>query len=413
MKHLNISVAVALLATVVLGGCQKINDGLDAEKVGEYTVNIKAKSSIAGVSSTEGLRVVFENFNEGFRKEDELDAGVTAVSGLIPGLYSINVSGRVEVAGGDVYYLNGAKINFPVTSNNITVEIDVDGLKVSPLVFSEIFFAGTTPFYFRNQFYEIYNNSTDTIYLDGLHFANLTPTTATTTLPLWPAEDGSDFAYAERIWKVPGNGTDYPLAPGASFSIAQFAANHQLPQYNPASPIDCSASEFEFNMNNPNFPDQPAVDMQHVFYNGNGGKGTLPQYLTSVFGGAYVIFRVPEGEAYDPVNNPGLKTRNLASTSTNVFAKIPIRYVLDAVEAGHNQNMIAAKRVPSVLDAGMTYVGATYNSLGVARKVSDQRNPDGSPIYLDTNNSTDDFERGVEPQFRRHGAKMPEWNHSK
>ncbi len=133
----------------------------------------------------------------------------------------------------------------------------------------------------------------------------------------------------------------------------------------------------------------------------------------SVFGGAYVIFRVPAGEAYDPVNNPALKTRNLASTSTSVFAKIPIRYVLDAVEAGHNANMIAAKRVPSVLDAGMTYVGATYNSLGVARKVSDLKNDDGTPIYIDTNNSTEDFERGVTPQFRRHGAKMPEWNHSK
>lgn len=405
--------AAAVLVTVLTGSCKKINEGLDAEKAGNYTIRVKAKSTMSNITNTEGLKVVFENFTEGFRKEDALGADVTAVDGLIPGLYSINVSGRVEDANGDVYYLNGAKINFPVTKNDILVEIDVAGLKVSPLVFSEIFFAGTTPFYFRNQFYEVYNNSTDTIYLDGLCFANLTPTTATTTLPRWPEEDGNNFAYAERIWKVPGNGTQYPLAPGESFSMAQFAANHQLPQYSPTSPIDCSASEFEFNMNNPNFPDQPAFDMEHVFYNGNAGKGTLPQYLVSVFGGAYVIFRVPEGETYDPVNNPALKTRNLASASTSVFAKIPIRYVLDAVEAGHNENMIAAKRVPSVLDAGMTYVGATYNSLGVARKVSDQKNDDGTPIYLDTNNSTEDFERGVVPQFRRHGSKMPAWNHTK
>lgn len=405
--------AAAVLATVLTGSCKKINEGLDTEKVGNYTIRVKAKSTMSNITNTEGLKVVFENFTEGFRKEDALGADVTAVDGLIPGLYSINVSGRVEDANGDVFYLNGAKINFPVTKNDILVEIDVAGLKVSPLVFSEIFFAGTTPFYFRNQFYEVYNNSTDTIYLDGLYFANLTPTTATTTLPRWPEEDGNNFAYAERIWKVPGNGTEHPLAPGESFSMAQFAANHQLPQYSPASPIDCSSSEFEFNMNNPNFPDQPAPDMEHVFYNGNAGKGTLPQYLVSVFGGAYVIFRVPEGEAYDPVNDPALKTRNLASTSTSVFAKVPIRYVLDAVEAGHNENMIAAKRVPSVLDAGMTYVGATYNSLGVARKVSDQKNDDGTPIYLDTNNSTEDFERGVKPQFRRHGSKMPAWNHTK
>lgn len=72
--------------------------------------------------------------------------------------------------------------------------------------------------------------------------------------------------------------------------ISQFAANHQLDIYNPQSPIDGSSSEFEFNMNNPNFPDQAAYDMQHVFYQGKAEMGSIPQYLTSVFGGAYVIF---------------------------------------------------------------------------------------------------------------------------
>lgn len=401
-----------IIFAIVFSACSRIDNAQDAEQIAPYSITVKATAVIPEINSTAGLKVVFENFAEGFRLERTLGAGPTAIDSLIPGIYSINISGRVKAANGDVYYLNGAKINYAITKNAGTVEIDVDGLKVSPLVFSEIFFAGTNPFYFRNQFYEVYNNSDQTIYLDGLCFANLTPTTATTTLPLWPAADGANYAYAERIWKVPGNGTQYPLLPGESFVMSQFAANHKLPQYNPDSPIDCTSSEFEFNMNNPNFPDQPAVDMQHVFYNGSVSKGTLPQYLTSVFGGAYVIFRVPTGETYDPVNNADLKTRNLASTSTIQYAKIPIRYIQDAVEAGNNQNSINAKRVPSVLDAGMTYVGATYNSQGVARKVSDITNADGSPIYIDTNNSTDDFERGVVPQFRRHGAKMPAWNHT-
>lgn len=412
-KRKSIRMKYSIIALVILcSACSRIDHAQEAEEIRPYSITVKANSVVPEIPGTAGLKVVFENFAEGFRLERTLGTGATAIDSLIPGIYSINISGRAQTADGDVYYLNGAKINYAITANAGTVEIDVDGLRVSPLVFTEIFFAGTTPFYFRNQFYEVYNNSDQTIYLDGLCFANLTPTTATASLPLWPAEDGADYAYAERIWKVPGNGTEYPLLPGESFVMSQFAANHQLPQYNPASPVDCSSSEFEFNMDNPNFPDQPAVDMQHVFYNGNASKGTLPQYLTSVFGGAYVIFRVPPGEIYDPVNNPALKTRNLASTSTTQYAKIPIRYVLDAVEAGNNQNSINAKRVPSVLDAGMTYVGATYNSQGVARKVSDITNPDGTPVFIDTNNSTDDFERGVVPQFRRHGAKMPAWNHT-
>ena len=162
-------------------------------------------------------------------------------------------------------------------------------------------------------------------------------------------------------------------------------------------------------MDNANFPDQPATDMEHVFYNGFASKGTLPQYLTAVFGGAYVIFTVPEGEAYDPANDPTLKTRNLGTTSPSLYAKIPIEYVVDAVEAGHNENMIAAKRVASVLDAGMTYVGATYNSKGVRRKKIGER-PDGSPILQDTNNSSEDFERLVTPTFRHFGQHIPTWS---
>ena len=94
--------------------------------------------------------------------------------------------------------------------------------------------------------------------------------------------------------------------------------------------------------------------------------------------------------------------------------------MLDAVEAGDNESKMNAKRVPAVLDAGMTWVGATYCGLSVARKLLVDGNGEpavreetNSYIYQDTNNSTDDFERGVVPEMRRNGAKMPSWNHTK
>lgn len=389
-------------------GCAKINSALDTDDIQYLSVNLRAHSVAEGVETTEGLKVVFENFTEGFRLEYILKDGVNKIEKLIPGTYSINITG-VTKYNNKQYYLIGSKINHVIVKDGEYIDIDVNGASVGPLAFSEIFYAGTSPFYFRNQFYEITNNSDEIVYLDGLYFANLYPSTATTNLPTWPTGDGNRYVYAERVWKIPGDGTTYPLAPGESFSIAQFAANHKLPQYNPNSPIDCSTSEFEFNMDNPNFPDQPATDMIHVFYNGSASKGTLPQYLTSVFGGAYVIFRVPEGESYDPVNDPNMRTRDLGTTSTNQYAKIPIRYIIDGVEAGHNESMISAKRVASVVDAGMTYVGATYNSLGVRRKKVGTRE-DGTPILQDTNNSTEDFERMVVPAFRFYNQGIPSWS---
>jgi len=400
-----------LAAASLFSSCSRIDNGLDTDDIAFMTLNITANPVAEGIERTEGLKIVLENFTEGYRIEQEMTDGVNRIEKLIPGTYSINITGNVE-QDGKTFYLIGSKVNYLVVKDGESLSIDVDGASVGPLAFSELFYAGTEPFYFRNQFYEIINNSDETVYLDGLHFANLVPGAATVNLPVWPETDAGKYAYAERIWKIPGKGKDYPLAPGESFSIAQFAANHQLAQYNPKSPIDCSTSEFEFNMNNANFPDQPAADMQHVFYNGLAGKGSLPQYLTSVMGGAYVIFRIPEGDRYDPVNNKSLQTRNLATSSANLYAKIPLTYIMDAVECGQNENMITAKRVPSLLDAGMTYVGATYNSKGVRRKKSGVDSA-GRPILQDTNNSSEDFERLVTPEFRHYGAGIPSWSTAK
>jgi hypothetical protein len=113
-----------------------------------------------------------------------------------------------------------------------------------------------------------------------------------------------------------------------------------------------------------------------------------------------------------------LQTRDLSTTKPTLYAKIPVRYILDAVEAIDNESKMNAKRLPGVLDAGITWVGATYNGLGVSRKLSldEQGHPlqreNGAYIYQDTNNSTDDFERGVVPVLRRNKAGMPEWNHT-
>ena len=374
------------LASTLLIGCDSFRDMSGTAEVNPITVDVYLDITVENISTLKDLTVKFDNYDEDLHYVKEVTDNSVKVDGIIPGIYSVTVSGTAIDTENNEYYINGNSVNAALFKHGSALNIEVQGLKVSPLIFKEIYYCGSRPekggVYFRDQFYEIYNNSADILYLDGIYFANLTPGTATTKLPIWPEADGNNYAYGERVWKFPGNGTEYPLAPGESCIISQFAANHQLDIYNPQSPIDGSSSEFEFNMNNPNFPDQAAYDMQHVFYQGKAEMGSIPQYLTSVFGGAYVIFRVPEGEAWDPVK-------------------------------------MNAKRVPGVLDAGITWVGATYCGLGIARKLStdEEGNPiireeTGTYIYQDTNNSTDDFERGVVPVMRRNGAKMPSWNHT-
>lgn len=417
MKYSALNIGLLYIFLLIFAtSCSSYEEAADAVDMEELTLTIRGTSVVPGIESLEGLSISLVDTKFGFKKEATFSAdGKATISGITTGVYNIKVSGKQTASNQDVYQMSiksSGVDNYFLSPEKNSLEFDIDGSRSSPLIFKEIFYAGTKPFYFRNQFYEIYNNSSDqVIYLDGIYFAHLTPMTATDKLPVWPEEDGAKYVYAERVWRFPGEGTDYPLNPGESCILAQFAANHKLPQYNPNSPVDCSTAEFEFNMDNPNFPDQPAIDMIHIFVDGKSEKGSITQYLTSVFGGAYVMFKPLYGEEYDPVNNLTLQTEDLSSKYDTKYAKVPTEYIIDAVEAGHNESKLNAKRIPSVLDAGMTYVGATYNSLGVARKKIGE-NPDGTPILQDENNSTKDFDHGVVPMFRRYNSKMPSWNHT-
>lgn len=411
-----------LTTCLALTGCEAFNDLDGAQEIAPISVDVDLDFSIDNLAELKDLKLKFDNYDEDLHYEKSIEGNQIEMSGILPGIYTINVNGTALDNEGNEYFVNGSMVNKAIFEEGTSLKLDVKGLKISPLVFKEIYYAcSRTPLnkpYIYEQFYEVYNNSSKVLYLDGIHFANLYPDKSSTSLPLWPEEDGNDYIYALRVWKFPGNGQEYPLQPGESCVIAQFAINHQLDMYNPSCPVNHSSADFEFYMDNVNYPNQAAPDMEHVFYDGKAEKGRLKQYLTTVFGGAYVAFQVPEGEVWDPVNDPKMQTRDLSTTKATLYAKIPMRYVLDAVEAIDNESKMNSKRLPGVLDAGITWVGATYNGLGISRKLSLDENglplqrENGAYIYQDTNNSTDDFERGIVPVLRRNNAGMPAWNHT-
>lgn len=405
------TIALSALLIALLSGCEPFERARETEPVSPLSVTIAVQTEIPNFESAQGAMVELTNVDEKVRYVQPLTGKETTITGVLPGIYSITISGEIKDAKGHTAYPNGSLQSYPILKEGSRVEMEVLNGRLSPLVFKEIYYCGSPKRYFRDQFYEIYNNSDETQYLDGIFFATLHPGKATTKAPVWPAEDGEKYVYSDRIWKFPGSGREYPLQPGESCVVAQFAANHQLKQYNPQSPIDGSSADFEFNTGNKKFPDQPAPDMIHVFYDGKSEMGRLPQYLTPVFGGAYVIFKAPEGVTYDPVTDKSLQAKDQSQKRNRLYARIPVDYILDGVEAGDNETLLNAKRMPGFIDAGMTYVGKTYIGLGVARKVKGKR-PDGTPILQDTNNSTKDFERGVVPVLRRDGAKIPAWSHA-
>ncbi len=279
-----------LTAAAGLCSCIEMMDSASqADVVNPLNVSFKVKAVTGFVDAdgngtintdfpVDGLTVRFTNFEEDAVIETLTDENGIAQTEVAPGNYTISVFGESE-SEGNTYYLNGSVQNKAITKD-ITPEqaeasndfsIAIRPAMVGPLCFSQIFYCGSTnpetqATYFRDQFYEIYNNGDETYYLDHLCFARLVPEFATATLPEWPAEDGlNNYVYAVTVWQLPGNGTDYPLKPGESFIITQEAANHaDHSKY--GGLIDTSLSEFETWAGNPQRvnPDVPDLEVRFL-----------------------------------------------------------------------------------------------------------------------------------------------------
>lgn len=368
---------------------------------------------------TEGLTVTFLNLQNNAEIVSTVDADGVAHAKLTPGDYSIIVSGEVEYDG-NTYMMNATEPQVSLVKT-ITKEevlnskdklIAIRPSKLSPLIINEMYIAGSSQaYYFRDQTYHIYNNGNKVEYLDGVCIAQMHPNlaSASATLPIWPDEDGiNNFVYALVVWQIPGDGDDYPLQPGESAVIAQEARNH-FDNMTDAKyvTIDNSMSNWECWAGNAarNNPDVP--NMAPLF---TGGINWGYQWLASVFGPAICIFKPTDGivmgeNFYDDRENNCQHEVN----KTTYYAKIPADWILDGIETMEDYSLLGKKRIPGFVDAGGAAAGSSYSGRALSRKVVSTR-ADGTPIYADTNNSTNDFELIGAPVIRRYGQKAPAWD---
>ncbi len=390
----------AAMLLILSISCDQFQEAGEAELVKSLSTIVKVNLNIGSAPVPANMNVRLINYGERYEVNTTMDAtGKVTVSNIIPGIYTITVSAEASQSG-FTYNYSGNAVNVDLVTDNKEVTITVGASKSGALVMKEIYYCGSkTPTggsYFRDQFYEIYNNSEEVVNVKGLCIAILNPLTATANLPVWPGDDAANYVYGSTIWQVPTS-ANYPLNPGESIIIAQMADDHKKSNLNPNSPVNLLSAEFETFVNATSLiSDNPAINMVMAFW-----PSPTPQWLTTVFGGAFVIYF--PSQPIDPVNF----VSPVGSTSKNY--KIPIEEVVDAVELVGNPNQVQLKRMPAVLDAGAATVGATYASQSVARKIKTTL-PDGRNIYFDTNNSSDDFEVKDPPVIRRYNAKAPSWN---
>ena len=392
-----------VLAVLAMVGCQK---------TGTKTISINVKVDetklvAAGIPSPESYGVKISNFATGSVIETTTENGIATAVGIIPGVYTVTVSAS-QNQGGFTYTIAGSESNVSLIADGAEVVVNVDAVKEAALVFKEIYYTGVDPanFYFRDQFYEIYNNSTEVVYADGLCIAETVFANYDKSIIYeWPIENADQYVFARVIWQLPGDGTTYPVQPGESFVIAQWATNHKAENLSKGlSPVDLIGAEFEAIEKETTFngillTDNPAINMKKVVQAGYA----MPQWLTSTDGSRYVLFKPSK-----PLKNEDFITATNADYQ-GTAREIAISDVIDAVQAVNNESGMSVLGLPTALDAGAIWCSGSYVGESIARKIKETR-PDGTKVYQDTNNTSNDFEVKKDPQLRRYGAKVPSWN---
>lgn len=369
------------------------------------TVALSCKDEAELITSVVTVKVSFpENYSEAFasgakvtltgvtdgvsRTVVSVQSGEAVFSEILPGNYNITVTKELTAA--EALSLTGISqgITLNAVQNNIAVvtgqnpsfDLKLQGSAVGSLLIKEVYYTGSkTPgggTYFSDQFIEIYNNSTETIYLDSLMIADaygvaglINPTNVPT-----PFNTDQNNVYLSTVWRIPGTGKDHPLAPGMSIIIAQDGVNHKSSDLNPSSPVDLSRAEWETYNERPDNrdADAPGVpNLDKLYYNG-GFDWNLP-----VFGPGLVIFKASYA-SLEQVAIPGV------SATTPPRIKLPNKYVIDAFEALKDGNSGSFKRIPTALDAGFVFADDTYNQQSFRRKTS--KIISGRRVLQDTNN---------------------------
>lgn len=387
---MNKVLSIILLSLAILG-CSKDDFTPDVEA---YQVNVQLiipDEVVNDLDTLSGISVVLYNENKDYSLTVETDTeGNFECRNLEAGAYRVSLSYQKLLD--DMTLVLNASGELLVTNDfEDSLQVSYNYMKDGNFVIREYYFTGClTPAgnnYFDDQFIDIYNNSTDTLFADKLLLLELE---SYGTSPNFWGYMQSDFIVVKMVWQVPGSGTDYPIPPGDGFVVARDALNHHSdPNGNPNSPVDLANAEFEF------WSDFRAIDIDYAAtnmvekwwsYKGN-------DVVMHVKGGSAIAIARMDGDVDAYIQN-NLVTKGTPTSRSTYFCRMAISSVIDAVEVTFPG--VFYDRMDDSLDAGNTFLEAGSKSgLSVRRKI--KRLINGYPVYQDTNNSTYDFEHDVVP----------------
>lgn len=267
--------------------------------------------------------------------------------------------------------------------------------QTNALVIKEIYYGGCKDkngkSYIADQYVTLYNNSNETLYLDGLCVAVVDFGQNGEDSPWIDHKDGKRIPVKDHTWQFPGGGTDYPLAPGAETTIATNAVDHIGGEYGHTNSVNLSQVDWGFYHESFALQAVPAPGVMPLkLLLRTNPMGTKFQFGTTNL--SLMVFRLPaDAEAY--VANPdNLERQPENDLSTKMYLMVPHEWVIDCASATQDVNEQVYQHVLPALDYKAAYMpDGPYQGNALIRR---QTAPiiDGRVVYQDTNNSSADMQ---------------------
>ncbi len=393
----------------------------------EVSLQIRFPETLASADLT-GLQVEILNNASGVNYTFEADRDGMVNERMEYGNYSVNVNTRFNIEGG-TYLANGSMpLVVSADGDEVTQAVlDVPAVPQGTIIFKEIYYyrqrnaAGGNPREY-DCYFTIVNNSDQVQYLDGLGFGSHSTfnssATANNYAKFWLEGDEASqlrdsFPIYQQGWMFPGDGDDYPLDPGDERHIAFSAVDwSQIPDAGEWW-VDLSDPDKVWAIWNSNLTmhrqPAPGVPVMHK-YGDVGVYGTsMPSALTiSNSSPCLILYRIQgdpdktpaeNGQAYltgwpvvgqtwgNAIFNP---PNYRSGAAASIF--IPKEWVFDGVEiktvATHYKRLL-----PEIDNGYIMAAGAAWSGMSYVRKVDEEASAAaGRTVYMDTNNSSVDWE---------------------
>lgn len=419
---------LSLIALCFVGCRQRGAEEIPACKVGVVVALPAAlDTACVGQIGRNSLRVTLEDLNMGHTftvhpdtcyRTDSLEIGFTF--GTPSGFYDATVEIWVPIDGAtdgsatddsSLLSLRAYLRSIAVTASTGMQTLYASASPVHgdshDFVFAELATAGTqTPQgknYIGDTYFVLYNNTADTLYADGVvllesklknsqKFESLTPN----FIP--------DYFGADAIYRIPGSGREYPVAPGGTVLIADNAQDHRVANSNS---YDLSGADFEWydqsssaTVTDIDNPDVPNMDKVYCY--------TATIWTPNRQGNtSFALARFPEGltdSAFLVRYRQAYDYRLITSAGTfdmsNACYIVPNEWILDCVNTCP-RTAYQWLVVSGDLDAGRSYVGETGSDPArfgkcVRRRFLEEDGervllPNGRPQLQDWNNSSLDM----------------------